>query len=110
MGHASRRIPCGEEEEGQEEVQEEEGQGLAFEGEEPHPWIRHIPCGKKVCRFVTKCDMKEVKAYERKSKKQEAAIAKKYEAMDWKRRMAWKKAAPERKKKAAAKKKAAKKG
>merc|ERR1712093_334739 len=78
-------------------------------GEEPHPWIRHVPCGKKVCRFVTKCDMKKVKMYERKQKKEEAAIAKKYEAMDWKRRVAWKKNAPERKAKAKALKKKGKK-
>merc|ERR1711934_1125138 len=78
-------------------------------GEEPHPWIRHIPCGKKVCRFVTKCDVKKVKMYERKQKKEEAAIAKKYEAMDWKRRVAWKKNAPERKAKAKALKKKGKK-
>merc|ERR1712139_505134 len=44
------------------------------------PWIRMLPCQKKVCRWITKCDKKKVKAFERKHKKEEAAAAKKAEA------------------------------
>jgi len=44
------------------------------------PWIRMLPCQKKVCRWITKCDKKKVKAFERKQKKEEAAAAKKAEA------------------------------
>jgi len=44
------------------------------------PWIRRLPCQRKVCRWITKCNQKKVKAYERKQKKQEAAIAKRSEA------------------------------
>jgi len=44
------------------------------------PWIRRLPCQRKVCRWITKCNKAKVKAYERKAKKEEAATAKKAEA------------------------------